>query len=110
MKAYNVREVYDEMTDTMLTVNEYTTKKEIVKMIQEWKDSIRLCEKLHQNPDMNIFVLYDDGSTYSRSYREEDGKFRYTNIKTAILDDGYEYYIYGEYEMNEETNFIPTTV
>lgn len=104
------RNILDEITDTMLTVNEIDTKKEIVKMIQEWKDSIKLCEFLHQNPDMYIFVLYEDGSTYSRSFGEEDGKFRYTHIKTAILDDGYEYSIYGEYEMNEDTNYIPTTV
>lgn len=103
------RNILDETTDTMLTVNEYETKKEIVKIIQEWKDSIKLSEHLHQNPDMYIFVLYEDGSTYARSFGEEDGKFRYTHIKTAILDDGYEYYIYGEYEMNENTNYIPTT-
>lgn len=102
------KEILDTTTDIMLIVNEYSTKKEIVKMIQEWKDSIRFCEHLNQNPDMYIFVLYEDGTTYSRSFREEDGKFRYTHIKTAILDDGYEYYIYGEYEMNEDTNYIPT--
>lgn len=105
-----IRNILNEITDTILTVNEYDTKKEIVKMIREWKDSIKLCEYLRQDPDTYIFVLYEDGTTYSRSFREEDGKFRYTHIKTAILDDGYEYYIYGEYEMNEDTNYIPTTV
>lgn len=97
-----------DIGEVELTINEYTTKKEIVKLIQEWKDSIRLSEKLHQDPDMYIFVLYEDGSYYSRSYQDEDGKFKYTHIKGVNLEDGYEYYTYGEYTIDEETAILTT--
>lgn len=84
-----------------LIINEYNTKKEIIKLIQEWKDSIKLCEKLHQDAEMFIFVLYEDGSYYARSYGYIDGKFKYDHIKAVNMDDGYEYYTYGEYSIDE---------
>ena len=96
----------EDIGEVELIINEYTTKKEIIKLIQEWKNSIRCCERLHQDPDMYIFVLYEDGTTYSRSYYEEYGKFTYTHIKAVMMDDGYEYYAFGKYEINDEA--IPT--
>lgn len=97
--------ICEDIGEVKMTINEYSTKKEIVKLIQEWKDSIKLCEKTDFDPDMYIFVLYEDGSYYSRSFGDEDGKFRYTHIKAVMMNDGYEYYTFGEYEINE--NAIP---
>jgi hypothetical protein len=81
-------------------VNEYT-RKEIKQLIAEWIENIEFCETLNQNPDMYIFVEYNDGTTYSRSYNDENGTFKKTGIKAVEMDDGYEYYTFGEYEFNE---------
>lgn len=91
----------EDIGEVELTFNECTTKREIVRLIQEWKNNINYCEKINQDPDMYIFVLYEDGSVYSRSYQYEENKFKYTHIKAVMMDDGYEYYTFGEYGINE---------
>lgn len=95
------KNVNTEFGDMELVINEYTTKKEIIKLIREWKASIKLCEKLNQDPEMFIFVLYEDGSYYAKSFEDCDGKFKSNGIKAVNMDDGYEYYTYGEYDINE---------
>ena len=92
----------EDIGEFEITINECYTKKEIVKLIQEWKSNIKLCEKTNSDSDMNIFVLYEDGTTYVRSDNYEIGKFIYTHIKSVIMDDGYEYYTFGEYEINQD--------
>lgn len=81
-------------------VNEYD-RKEIKQLIAEWIENIELCETIKQDPDMYIFIEYDDGTTYTRSYNEESGTFKKTGIKAVEMDDGYEYYTFGKYEFNE---------
>ena len=81
-------------------VNEYN-RKEIKKLIAEWIDGIELCEFLKQDACTYIFIEYNDGTTYSRSYNAESGTFKKTGIKAVQMDDGYEYYTFGKYEINE---------
>jgi hypothetical protein len=85
--------------DVEITIEEYTTKREIVKLIQEWKDSIKC-----YSADLYIAVQYEDGSYYFNHAGDEDGKFRYTHIKAVIMDDGCMYYAYGKYEINENAD------
>lgn len=111
-----VRKILDTITDTELTVNE-VTRKELLDLVRDYQESIRFSEELYAmkspyatDPDLYIFIEYTDGSTYCRSLGEEEGRFKKINIKYADLNDGYEYYIYGKYVMNEDTNFIPQVV
>lgn len=98
MKAVNY---YNESEGCGVTVEEMT-RKEILSYIADWFDTFRNCDF---QTDMTIYVEYKDGSHYYKNDDEEDGTFKKTNIKGAILDDGYEYYICGAYTFSE--NMIP---
>ena len=111
-----VRKILDTITDTELTVNE-VTRKELLDLVRDYQESIKFSEELYAlkspyaaDPDLYIFIEYADGSTYCRSLGEEEGRFKKINIKYADLNDGYEYYVYGKYVINEDTNFIPQVV
>lgn len=85
-----------------MTINEYKTKKAIAKLIKELLIySFEISEAVNQDNDTSIFVLYDDGSSYYRTFGIENGEFKTTHIKAVAIDDGYEYYTYGKYEINE---------
>ena len=109
--------VMDTITDTELTVYE-VSKVAALKQVREWIEEIEWQEELKRignayacEPDMYIYIEYEDGSTYTRSYFDENGKFKKSGkIKYIEMDDGCEYTIYGKYIMNEETNFIPQVV
>ena len=90
--------------DVEITIDEYTTKKEIVRSIQEWKESIKLAMKLGYSQDVYIAVQYEDGHFYWNHAGDEDGKFTYTHIKAVIIDDGYQYYTFGKYVINENAD------
>jgi hypothetical protein len=89
-----------DLGEINVEVEEYN-RKEIKKLILEWIDSIEFNEAIKCDPDLYIYVEYNDGSTYSRSYQYEQGTYKKTGIKAVQLDDGYMHYVFGKYEFNE---------
>lgn len=91
---------YDEYTDCEINVEEMN-KAEAVEYAIDFIEGIENC---NGNSDMSVYVEYNDGSYYSNLDGDVSGrKFKKTGIKAIILDDGYEYYIYGAYKMSENT-------
>lgn len=91
----------DEELNSEISVEEMN-KKEGIEYATEFVNGIK---NANYSTEMSVYVEYKDGSTYINIDGEEDGKFKKRNIKSIILDDGYEYYIYGAYIMTE--NLIP---
>ena len=92
----------DEEFDDEIFVEEMTLK-EAIEYAVDWYNGLKEMPEGYAN--MYMYIEYKDGSIYSNSDGDEDGRFKKTGIKSMVLDDGYEYYIYGKYTMNE--NLIP---
>jgi hypothetical protein len=91
----------DNELDCEIMVEEMN-RKEALEYAKDWFETIKTAT---YSTDMSIYIEYKDGSYYSNIDGDESGNFKKSNIKAIILDDGYEYYIYGDYEMTE--NLIP---
>ena len=113
MKVYNIasktkgqttmttKTYYNEELECEVNVEEMN-RAEALEYAFDWEEAIK---NANYSTEMSIYIEYKDGSYYSNIDGDISGKLRKTNIKAIILDDGYEYYIYGAYEMNE--NLIP---
>lgn len=100
------RKIYkDEELDCEIFVEEMTLK-EATEYAVDWYNGLRETPVGYSN--MYMYIEYKDGSIYSNLDGDEDGRFKKTGIKSMVLDDGYEYYIYGKYTMTE--NLIPELV
>lgn len=98
------RTYFDEYTECEITVEEMN-RKEAIQYALDFIDGLETAHSLGYSTDNYVYVEYKDGSYYSNSDGDEFGTLKKTNIKNIILDDGYEYYIYGSYTMSE--NMIP---
>lgn len=91
---------YDEYTDCEITVEEMTRAEGIEYAI----DFIEGMENYNGHSDMSVYVEYNDGTYYHNIDGDVSGrKFKKTGIKAIILDDGYEYYVFGKYTMSDNT-------
>ncbi|MCQ2602365.1 MAG: hypothetical protein MJ193_00415 [Clostridia bacterium] len=95
---------FDEYTECEITVEEMS-RKEALQYAIDFIDGIETAGILGYSSDTSVYVEYKDGSCYINIDGDVSGTLKKQNIKAIILDDGYEYYIYGEYKMNE--NMIP---
>lgn len=95
---------YDEYTECEIMVEEMS-RKEALECACDFIDGIELSNYLNQSSDMSVYVEYNDGTYYHNINGDITGNFKKRNIKAIILDDGYEYYIFGNYIMDE--NVIP---
>lgn len=95
---------YNEELDCEVMVEEMN-KTEALEYAKDWIDGIETATKGGWSTDTSVYVEYKDGRYYCNIDGDVTGTFRKTNIKAIILDDGYEYYIYGAYKMND--NLIP---
>ena len=95
-------EYENEFGDTIKV--EEMSRVEAIEQVIYWMEVI---ETSDYSTDCYIYVEYNDGSYYINFDGDISGKFKKTGIKNIIMDDGYEYYIYGPYIINE--NDIPET-
>lgn len=99
------RTYFDEYTECEIQVEEMT-RKDAIQYAEDFIEGIETSRRCgFYNSDINIYVEYKDGTCYINQDGDIDGTFKKTNIKVIIMDDGYEYYIFGKYTMNE--NMIP---
>lgn len=92
---------FDAYTECEISVEEMS-RKEATEYAIDFIDGIELS---NCSTDTSVYVEYKDGSCYYNIDGDITGKFKKSNIKAIILDDGYEYYIFGSYTMSE--NLIP---
>ena len=95
---------YDEYIEAEITVEEMS-RKEALEYACDFINGIEYSNKVGQTSDMSVYVEYNDGTYYHNIDGDITGSFKRKNIKAIILDDGYEYYIFGDYTMSEY--FIP---
>ena len=98
------KEYYNEELDSKISVEEMS-RTEAVQYIKDWVDGI---SNAPYSTDLSVYVKYTDGSSYINIDGDVSGKLKFRGIKGCILDDGYEYYIYGQYEMAD--SLIPELV
>ena len=98
---------YDEYTECEIMVEEMS-RKEALEYACDFIEGIELSDYLNQSSDMSVYVEYNDRTYYHNINGDITGNFKKRNIKAIILDDGYEYYIFGNYIMDE--NVIPQVV
>lgn len=96
--------VYRDEFGDEVTVEEMT-RKEAIEYVEDWIGNI---ECVPYSTDLYIWVEYNDGSFYKNYDGDVEGVFKKRNIRGVILDDGYEYYVYGEYTVDE--NLIATLI
>ena len=93
---------FDYYTECEIIVEEMERKEAII-YTTDFIDGIELSKVGGWSTGMSIYVEYKDGSHYSNIDGDEYGKFKKINIKGIILDDGYCYYVFGNYKMSENT-------
>lgn len=78
------------------------TRQEAISQAQDFIDGIATAKKLKQgDTDTTIWVQYKDGSHYMNYDGDVEGKLKKSGITHISIDDGYQYYIYGKYKMND---------
>ena len=95
---------YDEYNESEIMVEEMS-RKTALEYANDFIDGIEYSNQIGQTSDMSVYVEYNDGTYYHNIDGDITGTFKKRNIKAIILDDGYEYYIFGDYTMSEY--FIP---
>jgi hypothetical protein len=98
---------FDYYTECEIIVEEME-RKEAISYTTDFIDGIELSKVGGWSTEMSIYVEYKDGSHYLNIDGDEYGKFKKINIKGIILDDGYCYYVFGNYKMSENT--IPVII
>lgn len=101
-KEYPIKDI----DDIKAVVWECKTQKEILEYLDEaleneqiWlSGNTRCCNPFE---DESYFILYKDGSTYSKLDGVEEGVYKKKNIKAIVYNNPCDTWVYGDYEVNE---------
>ena len=93
--------IYTDANGDSVEVQELT-RQEAISQAQDYIEGIATAKRLQQgDTDTYIWVNYKDGSHYMNYDGDIEGKFKKSGITHISIDDGYQYYVYGNYKMHE---------
>lgn len=75
-----------------------TSRKEVIEFVNDYYlDNIGML-----GDDFYLYIEYEDGETFEVDNDEIIGKFRKTGIKTMVESNPACYFVYGQYEYEED--------